>query len=808
MPKDNDSLFLLEVLIDKIILSKSPCFSDKDFRTCVNVSCPSVDPLEICDDDPAACVGKSGGPFVKTFNSGKSCLFSLSEGDISAAMSKFPIQVTVFKSLPCGCLPTKILMGDATIDMTKEFVQARNKYLEDPTAVSFQALKDSFRLVGQDGAETGEIIMFLRISCFGKLIVTRFQGTGAMVTLGAGAITSINDRSCNPPREMQSIDDPCVCGLGHGTRGGGGSGPPCTAGGRRGGFGVCPPDQDPYNSMPCEEPDDPCYCTGPKPQIKPPLACRNTDPYCLHVPKGALPRLPYYQELTKQQVKKLSVQQKPQTGYQDQGLVREYIRMFMEDLPDSSTCSLTSLSTLRSKRRSVSFSDTVDYVLGHRVEAINDCDKKENFFGKETTVYMTLWDVAESLRSWGTQATASINKCIQVPTASATPETNSCWSASNASCTRSGSQYRNQDVFFFEKFRGMGNQDAAKQKQGQPKPPAIKSSAGSNKTPWKPPRTVQMNTEVQSSKSTKSSACTLTTCPGRSVCIVPPPPCPNGPVRGDLMATVSHIKIGPREPCPVHGNNPCQGPGCVLAASQQDNAAVKVSQCTNPRRGVFELVIRRMTGAPLAKNELMLEWTPPPCRSSPCGPCAPYTVACYPSVCPPSRCRLVMCRPAPSKPKCCRKACQRPCGVMPCGPIPCRIRCRKCCRPACSGNPCRYPPPCGRPCPPRYCSPPSRCRPCGPVPCGPSPCCADKPCKSMPCLKPCPVGYRRPRRIRSYPKIRPHRKAISPCLNRSRDCPVARCRSLPGCSNCFPCPPRRCRSVGPCRTRCCKSVCC
>lgn len=46
------------------------------------------------------------------------------------------------------------------------------------------------------------------------------------------------------------------------------------------------PARDPYNSKPCEEPDDPCYCTGPKKPQKTQLACRNTDPYCLHIPKG------------------------------------------------------------------------------------------------------------------------------------------------------------------------------------------------------------------------------------------------------------------------------------------------------------------------------------------------------------------------------------------------------------------------------------------------------------------------------------------------------------------------------------------
>jgi hypothetical protein len=238
MTKQDDGLFLLEVLIDKIVFVKSPCFSDRDFRTCVRIECAAIDPLEICDDDPGACSAKSGGPFVKNFNNGKSCLFSLKESDISSAMSKFPIKVSVYKSLPCGCLPTKIVMGEATIDMTKEFVEARKNFLADPTTVSYQALKDSFRITGLDGSETGEIVMFLRISCFGKLIITRFQG-GGPPNLGAGGGNTIVDRSCNPRKDFQTNQDPCACGA---ARGGGGAGSTSRmGGGTGGGRGMCPP---------------------------------------------------------------------------------------------------------------------------------------------------------------------------------------------------------------------------------------------------------------------------------------------------------------------------------------------------------------------------------------------------------------------------------------------------------------------------------------------------------------------------------------------------------------------------------------
>ncbi|XP_041986993.1 uncharacterized protein LOC121738808 isoform X2 [Aricia agestis] len=266
MAKNTDSLFLFEVLVDKVIFSKIPCFFDRDFKTCINIKCPAIEPLEICDEDTSN-FPDSKGPFLKVFSSGKSCLFFLKENEISSCTSSFPVKVSIYKALPCGCLPTKIIMGECTIDMTKEFMESRQKFLANPKDVSYQALKDSFRFVGPDGTETGEILMFLRISCFGNNIVTQFQGTNH-ASLG----DSVVDRSCDPRNEFQSKEDPCACGATHGLK--------------TGKHDACPPAEDKYNSMPCEEPEDPCYCSGPRAQKKQDLGCRNTFPYCLHVPKG------------------------------------------------------------------------------------------------------------------------------------------------------------------------------------------------------------------------------------------------------------------------------------------------------------------------------------------------------------------------------------------------------------------------------------------------------------------------------------------------------------------------------------------
>ncbi|XP_053624460.1 uncharacterized protein LOC128683173 [Plodia interpunctella] len=909
MAKQDDGLFLLEVLIDKIVFGKSPCFSDKDFRTCVKIDCTGVEPLEICDDDPGACFAKSGGPFVKTFNSGKSCLFSLKESEISHCMSSFPIKICVYKALPCGCLPTKIIMGEATIDMTKEFVQARKKFLELPSSVSYQALKDSFRIMAPDGTEAGEVVMFLRISCFGKLIITKFQGGAGPPTLGGSAGQSMLDRSCNPRKDYQSTDDPCACGgarTGPGADGGGGApGQPCAGGGA----GVCPIAKDPYNTMPCVEGDDVCYCSGPRPEQKIPMACRNTDQYCLHVPKGVLPSLPFYQELSEEQ--KLQIRA-PEVNMKD----NNYNKPEIQELKNSSVLNSVTqyfnvlTSSLRYSYDGVHAPDvlsitSINAILQKEIQFIQkvesqsscstmkDCESRHMFIGKntfgqkETTVFMTYFDNFRH-RTSGTQATASINKCLQVGInysadsfCASTCNTNfdvpSIYTMPTATYQNRNNipnRMRYAEVYFWGSKKSSEGMGSSERKDCKGKCSTSKKKSSHSMTKIQASNvTKHRNSSIGSqTKGVKESS--VSTCTGKAVSIKEDSRiCPaTAPVKGEMTATISHIRIGPKEPCPVHGCSPCQGPKCVVASSAGEEAPVKVSTVTNPRRGVFELVIRRMTGAPLAKNELMLEWTPPPPRppcGSPCpAPCSP------PGPCPIPKCKMIVCRASPCKPKYCRTGCKRPCRTPPC-----RGPCKKCCPPSsckpcpppkCGGCgsgccsqcqstwPCRpLPPwrfkPCSpypckpcKPCPPtpcRSCSsckprrprpcprplpccgpppvrpfPPPPCRPCKPgppsccKPCPPSPfkipskcckppCCAS-PCRSSPCIRPC-VRRKCPRRCRTMPKIKARRKRISPCCNRTKQCPVVRCRSLPGpCVICcsFPrCPPRKCCSFSRCK---------
>lgn len=244
LPKtSDDGLFLLEVLIDKVRFAKSSSY-DKNLKISIVIQCVFVDPFEISADEPGCNASWTDDSHVVTLNIGKSCLFSLKEQDIFTAMRTFPIKIMLYTALPCGCPPHRIFLGETTIDMTKEFVQARNKYLEDPNNVSYQALRDSFCIIGADGVETGEIAMFLRISCFGKLIVTRFQGFACPTPLNPQAPASRDctalGTSCTS-REFQiyQLSETAPSG-GPPQQGNRFNGQPCITEGHAPG-GVCPP---------------------------------------------------------------------------------------------------------------------------------------------------------------------------------------------------------------------------------------------------------------------------------------------------------------------------------------------------------------------------------------------------------------------------------------------------------------------------------------------------------------------------------------------------------------------------------------
>lgn len=502
----------------------------------------------------------------------------------------------------------------------------------------------------------------------------------------------------------------------------------------------------------------------------------------------------------------------------------------------------------------------------------NEKGPKTLFRQNATCVYVTLCTAGSHCKNSGTQATAAINKNLQVCSDiyrnvtyvpnNIQPDTNfNRWTPNSSATLAYKSRHPNSicpDIPLY--FLGLGKSQKRRSSDhyietDEKKPSPLISEFISQAAQSKENDAHQS----QSTEMTRSHFKAEIWC---QTCCYTGPPCK------ELEATVSHVKIKPPRTCPVHSGS-CAGPNSVVKYSPNDeDAPVIVTTGANPRRGVFEVVIRRLNGAPLAKNELMLEWTPPIC--TPCGPCPlPWS---FPSTCRP-KCKITPCRPPICKPpKCCRRICKRPCGPVPrpCTPRPCAPR--PCALKSCAPKPCPLRPCPPRPCTPRPCGPVVPCgsMPCGPISCGgpicakkcyrsacrpspplpcesscrscpprscvlscslPRPCltpcsspCCDRPCSSSPCweypcpskpcFRTCPVGKCRIWKKIRKPKIKKHRKYISPCMNRSDCCPIVSCRSMPPgcgkCSSCSPCPTGKCcasKTKFPFKPRCCRSAC-
>ncbi|XP_063374058.1 keratin-associated protein 16-1-like [Cydia amplana] len=516
----------------------------------------------------------------------------------------------------------------------------------------------------------------------------------------------------------------------------------------------------------------------------------------------------------------------------------------------------------RSEGNSVCFANSINYFWKNNNE-INDwimntpntLHMPKNRRQEITTVYMTLYDQFCRHRTSGTQATASINKSFQVSTGryiKCQPSLPSSLSKLNSPC----SIITNMPDYNINKKYHLGRMNYSEMYFFSKKNKKDLKRVDDEDTEFYKSynKSVQVqscrhSTSAQTNKKQASLCCATATSKAVSIKEPDKQRCSSKlDTNNDfgLSATISHIKIVPRQSCPIHGTSPCQGPNCkamglgpcsdpcapsnyiaVNSDSGEQTAPIKVSTTNNPRRGVFELVIRRLNGAPLARNELFLEWSPPPGQSASC--CGPYPlISSLPGPCRPSKCKIPVCRPP--KPRCCKKPlrCKFPCGpkTSRCGPCSLcgRVSCpgcpaKPCCRP-CAPKPCR-PRPC-RPKPRRPKSRVKRCKPCKPCkPCCPpfpfkpsctscSVCCGSiQPCSKPPC-KPCRT--RSPCKSCKPPSCKPCRPCFPyrPCVP-DLACPksktsivFATCKSKPckPCSACDPCgsPFPACFSCYPCIT--------
>ncbi|KAF7268948.1 hypothetical protein GWI33_017977 [Rhynchophorus ferrugineus] len=175
-----ENLFLLEFLVDSVTLDPDCVCDGPPGETCVSFQFLDNAPLDVSESDfsnkrDAKTDNKGDKALVK---SGKSCLFSLSPNQAKAATEQFDITVSVMRRMQPGWLPEKVEVGKSLISVSNLFNELiESVELSDGSSPTAKTLKDVFNINDPQSSETaiGKIGVYIRMSCFGKLIVTQFQ---------------------------------------------------------------------------------------------------------------------------------------------------------------------------------------------------------------------------------------------------------------------------------------------------------------------------------------------------------------------------------------------------------------------------------------------------------------------------------------------------------------------------------------------------------------------------------------------------------------------------------------------------------
>lgn len=169
-----ENLFLLEFLVDEVNLEKKCDCDSPQGQLCVSFQFLDNGPLEVCENDFSPM--RKYGTNDENNKSGKSCLFSLSPQLTEACLTNFDLLVTVKKVMPPDILPDKVDIGLAYISLANLFSELIYSIeASEAGGPAAKTMKDVFNLQNEMGKDVGTVGIYIRMSCFGKLIVTQFQ---------------------------------------------------------------------------------------------------------------------------------------------------------------------------------------------------------------------------------------------------------------------------------------------------------------------------------------------------------------------------------------------------------------------------------------------------------------------------------------------------------------------------------------------------------------------------------------------------------------------------------------------------------
>ena len=185
---NEEQLYMLEFLIDHIDLNVEMIKRIANLPLSVNLKFIDFPVFEIRQEEfvhakkQAQAPTKSKTDHLKSgtvdFSMGKSCLFPKKPKDLVQAMRSQPLKVEIFtateknecepdKTEPPLC-ETKVLLSGCLCDQVAMAMNDKN-HLPKPYVI-----KNTYNLIDHQGNPAGIITLFLRLSCFGKSIVTQF----------------------------------------------------------------------------------------------------------------------------------------------------------------------------------------------------------------------------------------------------------------------------------------------------------------------------------------------------------------------------------------------------------------------------------------------------------------------------------------------------------------------------------------------------------------------------------------------------------------------------------------------------------
>ncbi|RZC39290.1 DUF4497 domain containing protein [Asbolus verrucosus] len=165
----NENLFLMEFLVEDLQIDKCDCNMPPG-ELCICFQFLDNTELDVCEHDFSP--NKKFSPSNDNNRIGKSCLFSLTPSQAQAALQSFDLIVSVCKKMQPGYNPEKICMGSANISVVHMLSGLLQSNEKTPAA---KVLQENFQLMDATGRNVGTIGVYIRMSCYGKMIITQFQ---------------------------------------------------------------------------------------------------------------------------------------------------------------------------------------------------------------------------------------------------------------------------------------------------------------------------------------------------------------------------------------------------------------------------------------------------------------------------------------------------------------------------------------------------------------------------------------------------------------------------------------------------------